>query len=78
MRTVTSSEGLVITIGENAAENDAICKNARQNDRWLHLENGPSPHVIISLADGKAVSDVSINHSIHEAAQMLKHFSSQR
>lgn len=74
MRTITSSDGLQIKIGENAVENQALCKEARQNDLWFHLENMSSPHAILSLtASKKKISDV--RESIHECAQLIKHFS---
>lgn len=38
----------LITIGQNAAENDAIISAAKQNDLWFHLDKFPSAHVIIS------------------------------
>lgn len=78
MRTVTSSQGHTITIGENASENQGICKRARQNDLWFHLEGQSSPHAILSVAGGKAVTDNAVRDSIHEASQLVKHYSSAR
>lgn len=37
----------LITIGQNAADNDSIITAAKQNDYWFHLDKLPSPHVII-------------------------------
>lgn len=89
MRTVESSDGLTILVGENANENDQICADARQNDLWFHLDGKSSPHVLLSIPQlkGKAKTqmqnNININNnpfsqSIHEACQLLKHFSSDR
>lgn len=78
MRIVTSSQGMTIEVGENAQENQMLCKNARQNDLWFHLDGQSSPHAILSSPDGKAMSEARVRDSIHEAAQLVKYFSSAR
>lgn len=77
MRSLKSSDGLEIRIGENAKENDAICKQAGQNDIWFHLENGSSPHVILEVG-GKKKAYKDIRDSIHECTQLVKYFSKQK
>lgn len=78
MRIIESSDALTITIGENADENQNLCKRARQNDLWFHLDGQPSPHAILTAPAGKKMSDTQIRQSIHEASQLVKYFSSAR
>lgn len=78
MRSVESSDGLVISVGENATENQNLCKRARQNDLWFHLEGQSSPHAILSAREGRAMTDANVRQSIHEASQLVKYFSSAR
>lgn len=78
MRTVQSSQGMTISIGETATENEKLCKEARQNDLWFHLDGKSSPHAILSMPDGKAHNDNQLRDSIHEASQLVKHYSSTR
>lgn len=73
VRQFTSSGGHAIALGETAAENQELCKRARQNDEWFHLDGAPSPHAILSLG-GTAVT----REEVHECAQLVKHFSKQR
>ena len=51
-----------IIIGENAAENDDIVKNARQTDLWFHLADFPSCHVIIESSKDFPVTKNMINY----------------
>lgn len=78
MRTFTSSDGLAIRVGENAVENQRLCKEAKQNDLWFHLEGQSSPHAILSVGSGKAGKSSGIRTSLHECQQLVKHFSSAR
>lgn len=78
MRIVESSDSLNITIGENAGENQNLCKSARQNDLWFHLDGQPSPHAILAAPAGKKMSDSQVRQSIREVSQLVKHFSSAR
>lgn len=78
MRTFTSSDGLKIHLGENAAENQKLCKEARQNDIWFHLEGQSSPHAILSMGSGKQSKPSAWRTSLHECQQLVKHFSSTR
>ena len=73
VREFTSADGLQIKVGENAAENDEICKHARQNDEWFHVDGASSAHVVLSVEKQPAPRD-----SIRECAVLAKHFSKQR
>lgn len=78
MRNFTSSDGLTIHMGENAAENQQLCKEARQNDIWFHLEGQSSPHAVLSLGSGKQPKPSTYRSSLRECQQLVKHFSSTR
>lgn len=65
-----SESGIRILVGENAKENDAIRKTARQNFLWFHLEDQPSPHVVVTAA----ASDVDAA-TVADAALLCKHYS---
>lgn len=74
VRAFIASDGSRIEVGENASENEALCKRARQRDIWLHLDNSPSPHAIITV-DGKGGPS---RDALHDAQQLVKYFSKQR
>lgn len=74
VRTFTSSDGLTIQVGENAGENQSLCRSAKQKDIWFHLDGSSSPHAILSVGDGKGRRD----HSVRECCQLVKHYSSAR
>ena len=42
-----SSDGIVIEVGKNAAQNDRLTTGARPNETWLHAKDMPGSHVII-------------------------------
>ena len=90
VRVFRSHSGLRIVVGENARENDAIRKGARQaaafvsaahpparsfirvpqrrqSFYWLHIEHGPSCHVVLESADPD-------RRDIDDAAQLCKYF----
>lgn len=52
---------LEIYLGENAKDNWDILDKSSQNDIWFHLENHPSPHVILKIPDnGKNINKQTI------------------
>lgn len=73
VRNFVSDSGKTVWVGESAAENQRLCKIAKQNDEWFHLENGPSPHVILCCGGKSASRD-----DIHDCGQLVKHFSKHR
>lgn len=73
VRTFTSADGLCIKLGENAQENQALCKQARQNDEWFHVEGIPSPHAILEVGGGAPP-----RASVQDCAQLVKHYSKYR
>ena len=78
MRTFISCDGLSIRVGENAEENQRLCKQAKQNDLWFHLEGQSSPHAILSVGGGRQGKNNALRSSLHECQQLVKHFSSAR
>jgi predicted ribosome quality control (RQC) complex YloA/Tae2 family protein len=52
-RRFTSSDGLPIYVGRNAAENDELTFSfAKSDDLWLHAQGAPGSHVVIRLVKG--------------------------
>jgi hypothetical protein len=47
MQRFTSSDGFIILRGKSALGNQALLKLAQPHDLWLHVQGGPSAHVII-------------------------------
>lgn len=45
-------DGIKVSIGKNAKENQKLLEDAKANDLWLHIQNIPSSHMIIHC--GKA------------------------
>ena len=49
----TSTDGLVIFVGRNARENEALTfRLAKSDDLWLHASGTPGSHVIVRLGKG--------------------------
>ena len=62
-----------ISIGRNAKENDSLIRNhSKGNDFWLHLEDYPSPHLIIH--NPKRNESISLNILL-DCGQLLLHYS---
>lgn len=60
----TSSDGFIILRGKSAKGNHVLLKLAQPHDLWLHVEGGPSAHVIIRRANlGVEIPE----HTLHEA-----------
>lgn len=63
-------EGLKIYIGQTDVENDALRKAASQNYLWFHLQDNPSPHVILACPSTEATPE-----NIKLAAHLCKRYS---
>ena len=61
-----------IVLGQNREENTELIKNALPDDIWMHLADGPSPHVIIRV---QGSVDFRI---LRSAARILKQASKKR
>lgn len=42
-----SSDGILMEVGKNAAQNDRLTASARPNEWWLHAKDMPGSHVIV-------------------------------
>lgn len=42
-----SSDGILMDVGKNAAQNDRLTTGARPNEWWLHAKDMPGSHVIV-------------------------------
>lgn len=52
-----SSDGFVILVGRNNAQNDRLTlKTARGRDWWFHVQKAPGSHTVV-LSEGKTVPD---------------------
>ncbi len=75
-RRFLSSDGLVILVGRNAAENDELTfKYARPHDLWLHAQQAQGSHVVVRRPDkNKAVP----RRTVEEAAALAAFYSSDK
>lgn len=65
-----TQEGFKIYIGQTDMENDALRKAASQNYLWFHLQDNPSPHVILACPSSEASLE-----SVRLAAALCKRYS---
>ncbi len=47
-----SSDGIIILVGKNAAQNDRLTLSAKPDEMWLHAKDMPGSHVIVQ-AEGE-------------------------
>jgi predicted ribosome quality control (RQC) complex YloA/Tae2 family protein len=75
-RTYRSSQGRVIFVGKNNAQNDWLTmRKGRPNDLWLHVKIIPGSHVLIPLEDGEEFPD---DTTLEEAAALAIYYSQAR
>ncbi|MDO4572687.1 MAG: NFACT family protein [Clostridia bacterium] len=68
-----SSDGVLIRVGKNNRQNDALTlKTARPDNLFLHAKNIPGSHVIIDF------SGEPPERTLHEAAMLAAYFSAAR
>ncbi|MCL6598322.1 MAG: NFACT family protein [Alicyclobacillus macrosporangiidus] len=69
-----SSDGLVIRVGRNHAQNDRLTlRQSHPQDVWLHAKDLPGSHVVIQLG-GRELPETTL----HEAALLAAYFSRGR
>lgn len=51
-------DGVKVSIGKNAKENQKLLGDAKANDLWLHIQNIPSSHMIIHCGKAKVREEV--------------------
>lgn len=75
-RTYHSSQGRVIYVGKNNAQNDWLTmRKGKPNDLWLHVKIIPGSHVLIPLEDGEEFPD---DTTLEEAAALAIYYSQAR
>lgn len=75
-RVYRSSQGRVIYVGKNNAQNDWLTmRKARPTDLWLHVKIIPGSHVLIPLEDGEEFPD---DTTLEEAAALAIYYSQAR
>ncbi|HUX46503.1 MAG TPA: NFACT RNA binding domain-containing protein, partial [Desulfosporosinus sp.] len=75
-RIYRSSQGRVIFVGKNNAQNDWLTmRKGRPNDLWLHVKIIPGSHVLIPLEDGEEFPD---DTTLEEAAALAIYYSQAR
>jgi hypothetical protein len=62
-------------LGRNDKENDVLLSTSHQNDWWLHLSKGPSPHGILRCACSSSAGDK--RRCIREVCAEIKAHSKQ-
>ena len=67
-----SDDGFEITVGKNNTQNDLITlRSSDKDDLWLHVQNGPGSHVVIS-AGGREIPDRTVTQAAALAAYYSK------
>ena len=75
-RRFVSSDGLEIRVGRNNYQNDRLTlKESKKTDLWLHTQQIPGSHVIVSLAPNMTSIDHVPDSTLEEAAALAAHFS---
>ena len=75
-RVYRSSQGRVIYVGKNNAQNDWLTmRKGKPNDLWLHVKIIPGSHVLIPLEDGEEFPD---DTTLEEAAALAIYYSQAR
>ena len=75
-RVYRSSQGRVIFVGKNNAQNDWLTmRKGRPTDLWLHVKIIPGSHVLIPLEDGEEFPD---DTTLEEAAALAIYYSQAR
>lgn len=75
-RVYRSSQGRMIYVGKNNAQNDWLTmRKAKPTDLWLHVKIIPGSHVLIPLEDGEEFPD---DITLEEAAALAIYYSQAR
>ena len=54
---------VLIRVGQNAKENWLLIDDADQNDLWFHVEDQPSPHVIIEIPAKCTITNATLKYA---------------
>ena len=75
-RLYRSSQGRVIFVGKNNAQNDWLSlRKGKPNDLWLHVKVIPGSHVLVPLEEGEEFPD---DATLEEAAALAIYYSQAR
>ncbi|AFQ45640.1 Rqc2 family fibronectin-binding protein [Desulfosporosinus meridiei] len=75
-RVYRSSQGRIILVGKNNAQNDWLSlRKGKPTDLWLHTKVIPGSHVLVPLEDGEEFPD---DKTLEEAAALAIYFSQAR
>ncbi|WP_407307529.1 NFACT family protein [Desulfosporosinus sp. SB140] len=75
-RVYRSSQGRIIYVGKNNAQNDWLSlRKGKPNDLWLHVKQIPGSHVLIPLDEGEEFPD---DATLEEAAALAIYYSQAR
>src|SRR5437016_4944551 len=69
------NENLTYIIGENAQDNWDLITASNQNDLWFHLQDHPSPHVVLKMPTVKNAEKKISKQSIIHCAVECKNYS---
>ncbi|MBI1946323.1 MAG: DUF814 domain-containing protein [Deltaproteobacteria bacterium] len=72
-RSFTAAGGVVVRVGRGAKDNDALVRDARGNDLWLHARDRHGAHVIVPSRGDDVPSELVL-----DAAHLAAHFSAAR
>ncbi|MGI6119466.1 MAG: Rqc2 family fibronectin-binding protein [Desulfosporosinus sp.] len=75
-RVYRSSQGRIIYVGKNNAQNDWLTlRKGKPDDLWLHVKIIPGSHVLVPLEDGEEFPD---DTTLEEAATLAIYYSQAR
>ena len=75
-RIYRSSQGRIILVGKNNAQNDWLSlRKGKPNDLWLHVKVIPGSHVLVPLEEGEEFPD---DATLEEAATLAIYYSQAR
>lgn len=75
-RKFLSSDGLEISVGRNNVQNDRLTlRDSKRSDLWLHAQQIPGTHVIVSLPPTITSIDDIPDRTLEEAAALAAYFS---
>ena len=68
-----SPDGFVIRVGRNSRQNEALLKDARGEDLWLHAKDIPGSHVLVTSGGQDVPEDTLVL-----AAKLAAYYSKAR
>ena len=72
MLTFTSPNGLEVSVGRSALENDKLTFSAALNDLWFHVHGIPGAHVVLRNITKTSIADECIRFAAALALRYSK------